>query len=392
MGKHESDKPYKPIIDEEDFQQMLLIHTKNEFPREFAHKTPKGKFFRNHYVYSVESLSAVSTFFECVDCYCSVFSFTDQPEDGRRWDRTTAVVDTIYLDFDHKENPSVALKETKKFVEWCFKVGATPRVYFSGAKGFNIYLDFPPIRQYPTDTLKKAVKEFVTSTSTHLKLKTIDTQVIDIARVSRIPLTINSKTNVLCTPINPEKLLNLTYEDVVHFAKLKKYNFPEVEESEVIKTHVEILALRISSRESVSERVRRIKQANRKIRGDKISFREGDRLHDLVKNAPNVDVVPEWMVRRALFYIDTLKRYGCLADSKFVRRIHSGNVWLASQKHNKGAIEHIARVHLVLILLQLGLSDKEIHEIFKLCKDYDYDRTQYYIDYNKKYLSQHFSL
>jgi len=111
-----------------------------------------------------------------------------------------------------------------------------------------------------------------------------------------------------------------------------------------------------------------------------------DPLQALVLSAPNVDKVPEWMVKRALFYIDTLRRYGCLADSKFVRRIHAGSKWLAAHKHNKGAIEHIARVHLVLILLQLGLSDEEIHEIFKLCKDYDYDRTQYYIDYNKNYV------
>ena len=53
-----------------------------------------------------------------------------------------------------------------------------------------------------------------------------------------------------------------------------------------------------------------------------------------------------------------------------------------------GAIEHIARVHLVLMMIEEGWSDEEIHEAFRYAKDYNPDRVQYYIDYNRKWLAK----
>ena len=46
-----------------------------------------------------------------------------------------------------------------------------------------------------------------------------------------------------------------------------------------------------------------------------------------------------------------------------------------------GELSHEARVFLATYLLKSGFSSEEIHEVFKLAKDYRYDRTQYQLNY-----------
>ncbi len=377
----------KPLVDEEDFKTVLELHTKNEFPREFAYKTlKKGRFYRNEYVWNVQSLYAHCLFRDCIDCYVSVYSFNDKPEDGTRWDRTKAIIDTVFLDLDFEGNLYLALKDAKKIIKWCFENNITPRTYFSGAKGFHIYLDFDPL-DLDLEIVKEALKRFGVFISRHLELKTLDTSVLEVARIARVPLTLNSKTNYLCTPISPQRLLKMTDQDVLKFAKEKKYDFPEIEPNDSIKMILELTATQIVRERE--ERERRYREYLEKVEDKKeIAFDESDELHQMIKNAPNVDKCPGWMIRRALLYINALRRYGCLAESEIIRKIHSRSEWVAKHNYNKGAIEHIARVHFVLILLTLGLTDDQIHQIFKLCKDYDYRKTQYFIDYNRRCLER----
>ena len=127
----------------------------------------------------------------------------------------------------------------------------------------------------------------------------------------------------------------------------------------------------------------------RKRRKIEINADAPTEYHKMVLNAPNRDKCPEYFIPRCLKYIDALLQYGCLAESEYVRKVHAKSEWIVKQNFNKGAIEHIARVHLCLMLISLGLSDEEIHRIFSLCNDYDYTRTQYFIDYNRRWLNTH---
>ncbi len=87
-------------------------------------------------------------------------------------------------------------------------------------------------------------------------------------------------------------------------------------------------------------------------------------------------------------YIEALRKYGALHRDQGIREIHSKSKWIAQHGLNDGAIEHVARVHLILMLIEDGWSDEQIHSVFKLAKDYDAKRTQYYIDSTRKWLAK----
>ena len=363
-------------LTESEYELILEIHTKNEFPREFAYKTLKTqRFYRNEYVWNVRSLYIHCKFRDFYDCYCSVYTFNDKPEDGVKWDRSKAIIDTIFIDLDWKESLTPPLKEAKKVVNWCFEQGFTPRVYFSGAKGFHIYIDLDK----PANVDKKAIKLFGIFLCNQLELRTLDMNVLEVARVSRVPLTINTKTGYRCTPIDPRKLLKLTAQDVLHFAK-SYYNIPEIDPTDSVRILLEIFNT-IPDKKNVVRKRRKIK----------IDAKASTEYHEIILNAPNKDKCPEYLIPRCLKYIDALLQHRCLSESEYVRRVHAKSEWIAKQNFNRGAIEHIARVHLCLMLISLGLSDEEIHKIFSLCNDYDYDKTQYFIDYNRKWLDTHIS-
>ena len=363
----------KPKIPVGDWSQILEIHTKGRFPREFAYQ--KKYFHRNEYVWRVESIIIRCDFNGYKDCYLSVYSFEDFPEDGVMWDRNAVVVDTLYFDFDCKQNPNVAFKEVKKFVAVYLSKGVVPRVYFSGYKGFHVFVDFEPVTFESAEKAKRAVKSLGRLVTEALELKTIDFNVFDVARVSRIPGTVNTKSNLLCVPLPVEKLEKLTFYDVVHYAKQKLYTIPEPTEDY-----------------DVPEVLERLAEENPELTPNYCHDYDCDvptpidELERLVVNAPYADRVPKWFVPRAILYTREAKKYGYLAKSETVRRIHLKSEWLARHNYNEGALEHIARVHYVCILISLGLTDTQIHAFFRLFHDYDYKKTQYFIEYNRRKL------
>jgi len=85
-----------------------------------------------------------------------------------------------------------------------------------------------------------------------------------------------------------------------------------------------------------------------------------------------------WRKKRIEHYVNALKKYGRLEKDPRIQEIHKGHE----------GIEHISRVHLVMLLLEEGYSDNEIHEIFKLAEDYNPKKTQYFIDYNRKKINE----
>ncbi len=81
-----------------------------------------------------------------------------------------------------------------------------------------------------------------------------------------------------------------------------------------------------------------------------------------------------WRIERVKKYAEALKKYGKLTRDPEIAKRHDN--------------EHMARVHLVLLMLELGMSDEEIHAVFRHAEDYNEKRTQYFIDYNRKKLKE----
>lgn len=77
-----------------------------------------------------------------------------------------------------------------------------------------------------------------------------------------------------------------------------------------------------------------------------------------------------WRLERIKRYAEVLRvHHKLMADPEI------------SQRHEN---EHMARLHFLLLMIDEGFTDEEIHEIFKLAEDYKPEKTQYFIDYNRK--------
>jgi hypothetical protein len=113
--------------------------------------------------------------------------------------------DTIYIDLD-SNSLRLAWEDMRKVVQACvLKWDYEPRVYFSGSKGFAIYLDFPTVQ-----VNKETIREFTMSFLNECGVTTEDAMVLgDKRRISRIPFTLNfnnlkkGKDPMLCIPIDP---------------------------------------------------------------------------------------------------------------------------------------------------------------------------------------------
>ena len=345
-------------VDKKDLLDIWDIHCKGKYPREFGAPIGKNrsKFHRNVRISDAEVLYNFVNTWEFKDTYISVYAFKEWHEESEIR-KQTARIDTLFLDFDH-EDPRIAFLDAKKLVRYLIeKKNIIPRVYFSGSKGFHVYIDFPEMDLFfKRDTLLAIANRFINK----LKLKTVDTQVIEPARISRIPLTINTKTGYRCVPIKPQKFIELDYNTLIHFCK-ESYHIPEVYESEEFADYIR----RMDMLKIVSSGFLEAKRKNTKI---------------------SISGNGNWRRRRIKYYAKVLREKGYLSEDPKIVQIHMKNPH--ADPNNPGSIEHLARIHLVLLCIEEGMSDEEIHEIFKYAKDYIPEKTQYYINYNRDWLKK----
>lgn len=160
------------------------------------------------------------------DVYASVHNTIERA--NNRYDR-------IFFDMDNN-NLQKAMDDTKLLCNVLYEKGIPFRSYFSGAKGFHVYIDFPLTRipDYGDrmETFIGIVK------ATFPEIDSFDMRVCkDSRRIARVPYTVNSKTGKLCLPID---ILNSTLDDmkavpirIERSAKfIKSYMDMEIPESE----------------------------------------------------------------------------------------------------------------------------------------------------------------
>lgn len=353
--------------------EALEAFAAKRFPREIGYKylfkkddKQEVRFTRNRYVDSAEKMAERLKKVKN-DFFMSVYSFTEAPEEKQRWDRNKAVIDRMFFDFDCKESLTPALREAKKLVR---HLQGVPIVVFSGSKGFHVHVIFKPVNVIP-ETIKKTGTLIVEN----LKLKTCDVQVFEVARLCRVPFSIHSSTNVMVTMINPHRFMKMGTADVIRFAKRQEWDFPEYELDEDFEELINMVDVQVY--EEIAEKKRRM--MNQEI--EVFEKQKDGSLKITTKSIAG-------RKKRIEFYVSTLKKYGRLGANPKIREIHSRSEWVARQGNNPGSIEHIARVHLILMMLEEGWTREMIHQAFKHAEDYNPDRVDYYIQYNMRRLAE----
>jgi len=336
-----------PLIRSNHFKRVLEAHTKGRFPREFGAKLKNGGFVRNIIVRSVDDLAKECKKRNLTDCYCTVFSFHD-PGDQARWDRNTVVFDEIFIDLD-SQDLEASFKDAQKLVSYLLSFDITPRVYFSGSKGFHIHIDFPPAKlENPKGVWQKVFRYF----QSRLKLRTLDFNVIDLARISRIPLTFHSKTGFMCAPLDPEYFTRIDYTSLWYLQN--QVYVPKVVESKDFLSWIKEIDLDLSLEDFSRElkRLRRRKRRKIKGKGRKRRNKEIER------------------------YIFAMKTYGRFTGDPWIFKRHAKTV---TEGNIEGTAEHKSRVFFVARCFELGYNEEEILDVFRYASNFDERKSRYYI-------------
>ncbi|MGV8123122.1 MAG: DnaB-like helicase C-terminal domain-containing protein [Candidatus Xenobiia bacterium LiM19] len=161
------------------------------------------------------------------ECYRTYFRY---PEEFRKHVEKTKSVkgysgfaysDWFPVDID-SSNLEEALKAARDFL---MKIGLTFEVelrslpiFFSGAKGFHVYLPSKMMGITPSKNIAQAYKKFAELLLTPWEIK-YDPCIYDITRLFRITNTINAKTGLFKIPLTAEEIID---RDVAYITELAK--------------------------------------------------------------------------------------------------------------------------------------------------------------------------
>lgn len=182
-----------------------VAHSKSKYPREFASPNRMHDPVMNDETF----IKLVHAHGPAHNCFCSVYSFGEWIREQKKKRKIlvyeNAVLDCLFIDLDC-DNLHYAHYEAKLLDLYFNHHNCDVRVYFTGNKGFAIYLDFPEV-QLNKSMVKPILRKYLESIESMVSLKTIDRACFDcISRISRIPNTINQKSGLYCIPLSREQL------------------------------------------------------------------------------------------------------------------------------------------------------------------------------------------
>jgi DNA primase catalytic subunit len=148
-------------------------------------------------------------------------------------DRNEEIFRTVYIDIDCEADLNESIRELIILVDFLDEIEYDYRVYFSGNKGFAVYIDFKPTK---IEKYRQKLILLIDSLIDVFEFKYLDRGVcIDVRRISRLPYTINTKSMRFCHPIRKELLRQLTIDQlgiINDIEKVSKINlnkdFPEI--------------------------------------------------------------------------------------------------------------------------------------------------------------------
>ena len=151
--------------------------------------------------------------------YKSIYNYIGEP------DAQNALIDKVYIDFDPDGDKVNPINEARKLTNYLQEKNILHTLYFSG-RGTHVYIYMNPVMAQSLQNPSMAIKNYVYDISEELNLSP-DWQVVgDLRRVSRIPNTINLKTDLFCIPLIKDEM-KLEDEEIFNIAKKQRWGrFP----------------------------------------------------------------------------------------------------------------------------------------------------------------------
>jgi len=234
--------------------------------------------------------------------------------------------DTIFLDIDSYDGLRSSYSVMRKVVSALENEGIEPRVYFSGRKGFHVWIDFPPAHVY---NFKLACRRLVRFLLGKELYGALDSVILGIVRqVSRVPFTRHVESGLYCIPVDPEWVL----KEILTFAS-KPNELPK-----------EVL------RYKVSREVKKMLEEDRYFYFT-VTYDSAPRCtfprEEPSKEPPCITM-----------YMDMLEK--------------------------TGELPHWARLQLAIYLLRRGWTYDDIVNVFRKARDFNRRKTEYQVRYADK--------
>ena len=162
------------------------------------------------------------------DIYYCTYMFDNQTRDN-----TTKYISPLYFDIDGKITSEGEFKEVKTallsliaFLTMDLRIKSHEiKVYFSGGKGFHVFVNPGVLNIMPSSYLHMAYKIIAMHISKKIEYgNLLDTKIYDCKRLIRVPNSINNKTGYYKIPIPLQDILNLSLSEL-----LKKAQSPQLE-------------------------------------------------------------------------------------------------------------------------------------------------------------------
>jgi hypothetical protein len=100
------------------------------------------------------------------------------------------------------------------------------KFYFSGGKGFHVFIDPRVLGVKPTSKLPMLYKSFISYISTKIENSALlDTRIYDNRRLIRFPNTVNDKTGLYKIPVTYNQLRTLTRAQILELAKTPQQEY-----------------------------------------------------------------------------------------------------------------------------------------------------------------------
>jgi len=174
------------------------------------------------------------------NCYVSVYTFDDLFEKKGKTEYTSAVINTLWFDFDDNKKIDNCLKDVRKFYKkYCKPNNIEPRIYFTGGRGFQMNIDFWCPLELPNGAKRQAVRKYLTYLKDKYKLKTLDEVCIKntVSCMRRYPNTAyvskltGEKNGYYCRQFSSKEILTLSMDEIMEASKL-----PNIEKIETTKS------------------------------------------------------------------------------------------------------------------------------------------------------------
>tara|TARA_R100000008_G_scaffold82129_1_gene66054 strand:- start:2038 stop:2991 length:954 start_codon:yes stop_codon:yes gene_type:complete len=192
-----------------------------------------------------------------------VYVFSEEKDDGKT-NYESAVLNTIWFDFDHNKDVKKCLMDVRKFIRrFCKPLGITPRIYLTGGKGFQMNIDFWTYVDLPNHLKRKAIKEYLLHLKKKYKLSTLDEicvnnsvscmrRIVNTPYISKIT---GEPTGVWCTQFPVHDIMKLDIEQLYGMAIESNFTIPPEKSKKAQRNFVEFVCDMLEVKHTVSNSI-----------------------------------------------------------------------------------------------------------------------------------------